>query len=165
QVVGGARKEPPTGADRGSRARIETTARRAQPRPTPPRWSATPRRAPVSDPTVLRAQLVLESLEIPRRAPHGGVGADGVPAGQPVIGGTRLAVVGRAGCVERGGWWRRRVTVAARDEVEHLELEESVVEGAGGVAGLTSQAAGEPRRQEPEPVGDRLGPRVVGFRR
>ena len=97
--------------------------------------------------------------------PHGRVGADRVPVGQPGVGGTRLGVVRRAGGFEPARGRRCRIAVAVRHEVEHLELEEGLVEGAGGVARLASQAAVEARRQEPEPVRDRLGLLVFGLRR
>src|SRR5262245_63585148 len=166
-VCRGARKAPPTGADRGSRALSEGTAR---PRPPSPPASGQKHRAERQFRTQRRdrsasrtAERRPEPVELPRRSPHLGVGADRVPVGQrPIVAGLGPGLVGRPGRGERDGERRGGVTVAARDEVQHLQLEQGVVEGARGAVGLAASATGKAGRQEPEPVGEALGAPVVG---
>src|SRR5262249_24184394 len=94
----GARRKPPTGADRGSRARSEGTAALRASVPAEPR--------PEAD-------------EILRRAPHPEVGADRAPVGQPPVVGPGI-LVGGAGCIEGDGGRRGGGRGAAREWVEGL---------------------------------------------
>jgi hypothetical protein len=67
-----------------------------------------------------------------------------------------LRLIRGPGSVERSGGRRRRIPVAAGDEVEDLELEERLVERAGGVAGLGAGGAGDAAPRGRPVLGDLL---------